>query len=143
MTRILGLMSRDIPFGEKLRLVLIELFQNTFASVPMQWAYPVFLNWFRLNVHVQQAGYVIFFAAALILLLAIRRKKSVLPWCLLYAALTVDILLCVATNHYFAHFILGIGSPADSAVSAAVAVFAFIGLLIATIACHIFVRNTK
>jgi hypothetical protein len=53
---------------EKIRMMLIEIFCNTFANVPMKWSYPLFSNWFRLNIHIQQAGYVIFFAATLIFL---------------------------------------------------------------------------
>lgn len=128
---------------EKIRMMLIEIFCNTFANVPMKWSYPLFSNWFRLNIHIQQTGYVLFFAATLIFLWKIRRKKGILPWCLLYAALAGDLLLCVATNHYFAHFVLGIGTPADSAVAASIAAFAFIWLLLAAILCHIFVKKAK
>ena len=140
---ILHLLSQDMPVGEKLRLIMLELFSSTFAKVPMEWSYPLFANWFRLKSTVHIVGYAILFAFALAFLLYIRRRKNFLLWCPLYAALIVDILLCAATNHYFALRVIMDGGQGSCDVAASIAAFAFIGLLIAAIACHIFVKKTK
>ena len=109
--------------GMTFRHLIDGIIYGTFSAWQMEWAYPVFKPWFALNSTAQGIGYCILFALALVLLLKIRRRKNILLWCLLYAAEAFNLLLTVTTNYYFAHFILGVGTPGVSAAYAFFAAF--------------------
>lgn len=124
-----------------LRQILDRLLHTTFLNMPVKWAYPLFRGWFDIHVNIQLGGYILLFGAALIFLLMLRRRKSIPLWCLLYAAEAFSLLLAVTTNHFFVN--AGTFPDPRGGIFSFIAAFGFIGLLIATIACHIFVKKTK
>lgn len=127
--------------GMKLEHIINTLLHTTFQDAPVIWAFPLFRGWFDTGTAFHLIGYLLLFCGALIMLLAFRRRKNVFLWCLLYTVEAFSLLLAITTNCYFVNSAL-FPDPLYIIFSY-VAVFTYIGLIVATIACHIFAKKTK
>lgn len=127
--------------GMKLEHIVNTLLHTTFRDAPVKWAYPLFRGWFDMGTAFHLIGYLLLFCGALVMLLAFRHRKNVFLWCLLYAAEAFSLLLTITTNCYFVN--QNIFPDPLYGLFSYIAAFAYIGLSIASIVCHIFIKKTK
>lgn len=137
MIHILSHLASEI----NLEYMINKLLHTTFRDAPVKWAYPLFRDWFQMGTTFHLIGYLILLCATLVMLLAFRRRKNLLLWCLMYAVEAFSLLLAITTNCYFVNSALF--PDLLYIIFSYVAVFTYIGLIVTTIACHIFAKKTK